>query len=93
MNAVSLPHTFGTGRTAVHRTNLAGMSDSDSQITKCPACGGEMASAEKRCPRCGRPMGERGVFFYAFWIGLSLVVAVLIADIFYTGFVILNRML
>jgi hypothetical protein len=38
-------------------------------------------------------MGRRGFFFYAFWVGLSLVVVALIADIFYTGFLILNRML
>ena len=38
-------------------------------------------------------MGERGFFFYLFWVGLSLVVAALIAGIFYTGFLILNRML
>jgi len=52
-----------------------------------------MASAEKRCPRCGRPMGPRGPFFYAFWVGLSLVVVALIGCIFYTGFLVLNRML
>jgi len=38
-------------------------------------------------------MGRRGFFFYAFWVGLSLVVITIIADIFYTGFVVLNRML
>jgi hypothetical protein len=38
-------------------------------------------------------MGERGFFFYAFWVGLSLIVAGLIACIFYTGFLMLNRML
>jgi len=38
-------------------------------------------------------MGERGAFFYAFWVALSLVVVVLIACIFYTGFLVLNRML
>jgi len=52
-----------------------------------------MEPAKQRCPHCGRPMGERGFFFYAFWVGLSLVVVALVADIFYTAFLILNRML
>jgi len=69
------------------------MSDNDSEAKTCPSCGGEMGSAEKRCPRCGRPMGKRGVFFYAFWVGLSLATVALIACIFYTGFLMLNRML
>ncbi|MGA2180283.1 MAG: hypothetical protein ABSH15_11965 [Verrucomicrobiota bacterium] len=47
----------------------------------------------KRCPHCGRPMGRRGFFFYTFWAGLSLVVAALIACIFYVGYLLLNRML
>jgi len=38
-------------------------------------------------------MGTRGFFFYAFWIGLTLMVLLLIACIFYTGFLLLNRML
>lgn len=38
-------------------------------------------------------MGARGFFFYAFWTGLSLIVAVLVARIFYAGFLMLNRML
>ena len=59
----------------------------------CPGCGGEMDLREKRCPHCGRPMGERGFFFYAFWVGLTLIVAGLIVCIFYTGFLMLNRML
>ncbi|MGD0350426.1 MAG: hypothetical protein ABSB84_08960 [Verrucomicrobiota bacterium] len=69
------------------------MSNSDPPMMTCPSCGGEMESAKKRCPHCGRPMGERGFFFYVFWVGLSLIVVGLIADIFYTAFLILNRML
>ena len=69
------------------------MSDNDFEAKTCPSCSGEMGSAEKRCPRCGRPMGARGFFFYAFWVGLSLIVVALIACIFYTGFLMLNRML
>jgi hypothetical protein len=69
------------------------MSYSDAQTTICPGCGEEMVAVEKRCPRCGRPMGKRGFFFYAFWVVLSLIVAGLIADIFYTAFLMLNRML
>jgi tetrahydromethanopterin S-methyltransferase subunit B len=38
-------------------------------------------------------MGRRDLFFYTFWVGLSLVVAALIAWIFYVGFQLLNRML
>jgi len=38
-------------------------------------------------------MGPRGFFFYAFWTGLALIVMALIGCIFYTGFLILNRML
>ena len=38
-------------------------------------------------------MGGRGFFFYAFWVGLSLIVVTLIACIFYAGFLMLNRML
>ena len=38
-------------------------------------------------------MGRRGLFFYTFWAGWSLVVAALIAGIFYVGFLLLNRML
>ncbi|MGD0253352.1 MAG: hypothetical protein ABSC01_11720 [Verrucomicrobiota bacterium] len=84
---------LGAGRMAVHPTNLARMSNSVSQTAICPSCGGEIESAKRRCPHCGRPMGERGFFFYAFWVGLSLIVMALIASIFYTGFLILNRML
>jgi predicted amidophosphoribosyltransferase len=69
------------------------MSGSDSQTTICPGCGQEIESAKRRCQHCGRPMGERGFFFYAFWVGLSLIVVTLIACIFYTGFLMLNRML
>ena len=69
------------------------MSCGDSQTAICPGCGEEIESAKKRCPHCGRPMGERGFFFYAFWVGLTLIVAGLIACIFYTGFLMLNRML
>jgi uncharacterized OB-fold protein len=69
------------------------MSNGDSQAIKCPGCGEEMTSAEKRCPRCGRPMGRRGFFFYVFWVVLSLIVVGLVADIFYTAYLILNRML
>ena len=48
----------------------------------------------KRCPHCGRPMaGSHSFFYYAFWVALSLVVAALIACIFYVGFLLLNRML
>ena len=74
-------------------TILAGMSNGSSQTTICPGCGGEIGAAEKRCPRCGRPMGQRGFIFYAFWVVLSLIVAGLIGDIFYTAFLMLNRML
>jgi hypothetical protein len=59
----------------------------------CPSCRGEIGSAVKRCPHCDRPMGRRGLFFYTFWAGLSLVVLALIACIFYVGFLLLNRML
>jgi len=69
------------------------MSNSDPPMMTCPSCGGEMESAKKRCPHCGRPMGERGFIFYVFWVGLSLIVVGLVADIFYTAFLILNRML
>src|SRR5208282_679729 len=69
------------------------MSHSNSQTMTCPSCGEEIESAKRRCPHCGRPMGERGFFFYAFWVGLSLIVVALIACIFYTGFLMLNRML
>jgi len=69
------------------------MSNDDSQTTICPACGGEIGSATRRCPHCGRPMGKRGFFFHAFWVGLTLIVMALIGCIFYTGFLIVNRML
>jgi len=69
------------------------MSDSSFQTAICPGCGEEIESVKRRCPHCGRPMGKRGFFFYAFWAGLSLIVLALIACIFYTGFLILNRML
>jgi hypothetical protein len=84
---------FGAGRTAVRLANLARMSNGDFPTTICPGCGGEMEATAKRCPRCGRPMGKRGFFFCAFWVGLSLIVLGLIADIFYTAYLILNRML
>ena len=64
-----------------------------SDTIQCPACRGEIKLPVKRCPHCGRPMGRRGFFFYTFWAGLSLVVAALIACIFYVGFLLLNRML
>jgi len=82
----------GTGRTAVCSTNLARVTYTEPQTT-CPACGGELGSAKRRCPHCGRPLGEGGFFFYAFWVGLSLVVLGLIGSIFYTGFQLVNRML
>lgn len=69
------------------------MSNSDAQTTICPSCREEIEPATRRCPHCGRPMGKRGFFFYAFWVGLSLVVVALIGCIFYTGFLLLNRML
>jgi len=69
------------------------MSCGNSQTKVCPGCGEEIESAKKRCAHCGRPMGARGFFFYAFWTGLSLIVAVLVARIFYAGFLMLNRML
>jgi predicted amidophosphoribosyltransferase len=69
------------------------MSGGESQTTICPGCGGEIGPAKRRCPHCGRPTGGRGFYFYAFWAGLSLIVLSLIACIFYTGFLILNRML
>jgi hypothetical protein len=69
------------------------MNFSDSQTMACPGCGGEIESAKRCCPHCGRPMGRRGFFFYAFWAGLSLIVVALIAWIFYTGFLMMNRML
>ena len=46
-----------------------------------------------KCPHCGRWMAVRGISFYAFWAGLSLIVIVLVGYIFHTGFVMLNRML
>ena len=61
---------------------------------QCPACRGEIRAPVKRCPHCGRPMaGSHSFFYYAFWVALSLVVAALIACIFYVGFLLLNRML
>jgi|GEM_PF-1019075 predicted amidophosphoribosyltransferase len=61
---------------------------------QCPACRGEIRSSVKRCPHCGRPTaGSHNFFYYAFWVALSLVVAALIACIFYVGFLLLNRML
>jgi len=69
------------------------MNHVSSQTANCPSCRAEIESAARRCPHCGRPLGERGPFLYAFWVGLSLVVVALIACIFYTGFLILNRML
>jgi predicted amidophosphoribosyltransferase len=61
---------------------------------QCPGCGGQVAWAAKRCPHCGRPTaGSHSFFYYAFWVALSLVVAALIACIFYAGFLLLNRML
>jgi hypothetical protein len=67
--------------------------ETSADTIQCPACRGEIRSSVKRCPHCGRPMGRRGLFFYTFWAGLSLVVAALIACIFYVGFLLLNRML
>jgi hypothetical protein len=67
--------------------------ETTADTTKCPGCGGQVVLAAKRCPHCGRPMGRRGLFFYTFWAGLSLVVAALMAGIFYVGFLLLNRML
>jgi predicted amidophosphoribosyltransferase len=62
--------------------------------TKCPGCGGQFVLAAKRCPHCGRPTARlHGFFYYAFWVGLSLIVAALIACIFYEGFLLVNRML
>ncbi|HXR05224.1 MAG TPA: zinc-ribbon domain-containing protein [Verrucomicrobiae bacterium] len=69
------------------------MSYVSSQTTSCPSCREEIESAARRCPHCGRPLGERGFFFYAFWVGLSVIVLGLIACIFYTGFLVVNRML
>jgi len=61
---------------------------------QCPACRGEIRLSVKRCPHCGRPTaGSHGFFYYAFWVVLSLMVAALIACIFYVGFLLLNRML
>jgi len=58
------------------------------------ACRGEIRSSVKRCPHCGRSTaGSHSFFYYAFWVALSLVVAALIACIFYVGFLLLNRML
>jgi hypothetical protein len=84
---------LGAGRAAATPVNLARMINADAQTMICPSCRQEMALAETRCPQCGRPMGERGLFFYAFWVALSLVVLSLIGCIFYTGFVVVNRML
>jgi len=69
------------------------MTYGNSQTTICPSCREEIEPAKRRCPRCGRPMGTRGVFYYAFWVGVSLVVMTLIVCIFHTGFLMLNRML
>lgn len=90
---VSRDIALGAGRTAESRTTLARMINGESQTMICPGCRQEMALAENRCPQCGRPMGERGFFFYAFWVALSLIVLSLIGCIFYTGFEVLNRML
>jgi hypothetical protein len=60
---------------------------------RCPGCGGQIGLQEKKCPLCGRWMAARGISFYVFWIALSLLVAVLLAQIFHTGFTMLNKML
>ena len=68
--------------------------ETTADTTKCPVCGDQVVLAAKRCPHCGRPTaGSRSFFYYAFWVALSLVVAALIACIFYVGFLLLNRML
>jgi predicted amidophosphoribosyltransferase len=73
--------------------NTNATTETPSDAACCPACRGEIRLSVKRCPHCGRPMGRRGLFFYTFWVALSLVVAALIAFIFYVGFLLLNRML
>ena len=65
----------------------------DDNPTKCPACGGELGAQKKCCPHCGRWLCARGFAFYTFWTVLSLVVAAVIASIFHTAFLVLNRML
>jgi predicted amidophosphoribosyltransferase len=77
----------------VSDTNANATPGTPSVTIGCPSCRGEIGPSVKRCPHCGRPMGRRGFFFYTFWAGLSLVVAALIAWIFYVGFLLLNRML
>jgi len=52
-----------------------------------------MEPGVKRCSHCGRPMGPRGFFFYAFWIVLSMVTVALIGEMFYCAFLMVNRML
>ncbi|MGA3268945.1 MAG: zinc-ribbon domain-containing protein [Verrucomicrobiota bacterium] len=72
---------------------LAVMSNGDSNVANCPSCSAEIEPRAKRCPQCGRPMGRRGFFFYAFWFALSLVTIALLAQMFYCAFLMLNRML
>jgi hypothetical protein len=62
-------------------------------LGKCPACGGQTDAKKNCCPHCGRWQMVRGISFYTFWTGLSLVVVALAADFFYAGFVVINRML
>jgi predicted amidophosphoribosyltransferase len=61
--------------------------------TPCPACGGQIGLLAKWCPHCGRPMGERSFFFYAFWVALSLIVVALLVWMGYVAFLTVNRML
>jgi uncharacterized OB-fold protein len=63
------------------------------EAVKCPSCGGEIVLPGKKCPRCGRWPGARGISFYVFWTALSLVVVVLLAVMFHVAFQMVNRML
>jgi hypothetical protein len=65
----------------------------DDDSAKCPGCGGPLNPQKACCPHCGRWMCARGFAFYTFWAVLSLIVAALIASIFHTAFLVVNRML
>ena len=78
--AAKLFPTFGFHASS----RLAGLRTSDFEIRTSPA------------PSLGSGLKAGcsiSLVYYAFWVALSLVVAALIACIFYVGFLLLNRML
>ena len=46
-------------------------------LTTCPDCGGEVSSAARACPHCGRPSGLRGSPLTEAVIGGCLLIGVL----------------